>query len=141
MMQITRQILAQRIEDNVGASTKVDPITITIDLTEQEIEAIYRLREEYYNKCDLYNKLNNMIGNDDDCDTEISCSDIDEFEIGSVTVTGKKLKEIVTPEFMDGLVDVFQDALGRNDGYWESFWMTAEEVIEEAIEDEMKEDE
>ena len=47
MMQITRQILAQRIEDNVGASTKVDPVTITIDLTDEEMRHVY---EEYRTK-------------------------------------------------------------------------------------------
>lgn len=139
-MQITRQILGHRIEDNVGMSTKVGPVTVTIDLTDAEIEKAHRIKEAYYDKCDLYHKLNNMIDSDDDWNPGINCSDSDEFEIGKVTLTGKKLKEIVTPEFMDDLVELFQDALGRNDSYWESFWITAEEVIEEAIEDKMKEE-
>jgi len=137
-MKITRQIFKQRVADNVGMSVMVDPVTITIDLTDEEIEKAYRLRRKYYNKCDLFHKINGMIGSDDDWEDEIECDDDDEIEIGSVTLTGKQLKEIVNnPDFMDNLEESFEDALGQNDGYWESFWITAEEVIEEAIEDEM----
>jgi len=137
-MQITRQIFKQRLADNVGTSMKVDTVTLTIDLTDEEIERAYRLRREYYNKCDLFHKINGMIGSDDDWDNEINCDDDDEIEIGNVTLTGEQLKEIVNhPDFMDGLEESFENALEQNDSYWESFWITAEEVIEEAIEDEM----
>ena len=112
-----------------------------ITLTDEEIEKAYRLRRKYYNKCDLFHKINGMIGSDDDWDERIGCDDEDEIEIGNVTITGKQLKQIVNkPEFMDDLADAFDDALGRNDSYWECFWITAEELIEEAIEDELKEE-
>lgn len=140
-MKITRQILGQKLEDNVGMSVKVDNTMLTFDLTDEEIERAYRLRRAYYNKCDLFHKINGMIGSDDDWDNEINCDDEDEIEIGNVTLTGKRLKEIVNnPDFMDGLEESFENALEQNDSYWESFWITAEEVIEEAIEDEMKEE-
>ena len=112
--------------------------TMQITLTDEEIEKAYRLRRKYYNRCDLFHKINGMIGSDDDWDNEIHCDDEDEFDIGNVTLTGKQLKEIVNnPDFMDELSDSFENALEQNDSYWESFWITAEEVIEEAIEDEM----
>ena len=46
-MKITRQILEQKLADNIGMSVKVDPVTITIDLTEEEMRKVY---EEYRTK-------------------------------------------------------------------------------------------
>lgn len=112
----------------------------TIELTDAEIEQAYRIRRKYYAKADLYHKINSMIGAPDDWEDEISCDDEDEFEIGDAELTGKRLKEIVTDEWISDLADDFENALDQNDGYWESYWITAEECIEEAIEDEMKEE-
>ena len=110
------------------------------ELTDHEIEKAYRLRREYYAKADMYHKINSMIGANDDWEDDISCDDEDEIEIGNAILSGKRLKEIVTDEWIGELAEAFEDALDRNDGYWESYWMTAEYVIEEAIEDEMKEE-
>ena len=124
-MQITREL---------------DGKTLIITLTDTEVEKAYRLRERHYDTLDMYCKLNNMIGGSIIHGAKIDCHDDCEFDIGDVTLTGKKLKEIATPEFMDDLVDMFRNALEQNDGYWESFWCTAECVIEAAIEDKVKEE-
>ena len=36
-------------------------------------------------------------------------------------------------EVTDKLIERFDHALGNNDGYWESYWLTAEYVIEEYV--------
>jgi len=123
----------------IQITRELDGKTLIITLTDTEVEKAYRLRERHYNTLDMYHKLNNMIGGNDWYEG-IDCSDDCEFDIGDVTLTGKKLKEIATPEFMDDLVDMFRNALEQNDGYWESFWCTAECVIEAAIEDKVKEE-
>ena len=112
----------------------------TIELTDSEIEQAYRIRRMYYAKSDLYHKINSMIGADDDWEDDISCDDDAEYEIGNAELTGKRLKEIVTDEWISELAVDFDNALDQNDGFWESYWITAEEVIEESIEDEMKEE-
>lgn len=113
----------------------------TIELTDAEVEQAYRERRKYYFKSDIYHKINSMIGGTDDWTDEISCDDEDEFEIGYAELTGKRLKEIVTDEWIESVAEDFENALDQNDGYWESYWITAEEVIEEAIEDETNEEE
>ena len=141
-MKVIRQILGQKLEDSTGMSVSVSPITITIELTNNEIMDAYRLKQKYYDKCDLIHKINEMIGSDDDCEDEIKCNDDDEIKIGNITLTGKQLKEIVSnPDFMDDLVKSFENALEWNNSYWERFWSTAEYVIKEAIEDEMNDEE
>ena len=45
-----------------------------------------------------------------------------------------KIEEMeVGLEVTDELIERFDNALGNNDGYWESYWLTAEYVIEEYI--------
>ena len=113
--------------------------TMQIVLTDDEIEKAYRLRQKYYNKCDLISKLKEYAGDDSDDDDRVNVDDDSEVEIGKCVLTGKKLKELVANEnFMDMVVDHFDDALNNNDSYWESFWLTAEYVIEDEIEKEEK---
>lgn len=38
-------------------------------------------------------------------------------------------------DITDELIERFNDALGRNDGYWESYWLTAEYVIEDYMQE------
>lgn len=96
---------------------------IEIELTGQEIEDAYRERRRYYNMEDIRSKLENMI---------------EEYE--------GEPEESILKKFLDDeeairdLAEDFDNALDENDSFMESFWMTAEKVIEDAIEDE-KEDE
>ena len=96
---------------------------IEIELTEQEIEDAYRERRRYYNMEDIRSKLENMIEEyEGEPEEPILKKFLDDKE---------KIKDLATD---------FDDALDNNDSFMESFWRTAEAVIEDAIEDE-KEDE
>lgn len=96
---------------------------IEIELTEQEIEDAYRERRRYYNMEDIRSKLENMI---------------EEYEGEPEEPILKKFLE--DDEAIRALAEDFDNALDENESFMESFWMTAEKVIEDAIEDE-KEDE
>ena len=121
------------------ASGTVCTQTMQIVLTDDEIEKAYRLRQKYYNKCDLISKLQEYAG-DESCDYDrVNVDDDSEVKIGKCILTGKRLKELVANEsFMDRVCDHFDRALNNNDSYWESFWLTAEYVIEDEIEKEEK---
>ena len=96
---------------------------IEIELTEQEIEDAYRERRRYYNMEDIRSKLENMI---------------EEYDGEPEEPILKKFLE--DEEAIRDLAEDFDNALDENDSFMESFWMTAEAVIKDAIEDE-KEDE
>ena len=93
-----------------------------IELTEQEIEDAYRERRRYYNMEDIRSKLENMI---------------EEYEGEPEEPILKKFLD--DEEAIRDLAEDFDNALDENESFMESFWMTAEKVIEDAIEDE-KED-
>ena len=88
---------------------------IEIELTEQEIEDAYRERRRYYNMEDIRLKIENMI---------------EEYE---GEPEEEKLKVILDDEeTIRNLAEAFDNALGNNDSFMESFWMTAEAVIKDA---------
>lgn len=119
---------------------KIERNGIAIELTKDEIDQAYRERKRYFNKCDLIHKIKSYC---DECDweEEIFRPDSDEIEIGRVTIpAGELQKRINDPEWMENLELDFQNALESNDSFWESFWMTAECVIEDTIEKELKPD-
>ena len=91
---------------------------IEFELTDREIEDAYRERRRYYNMEDIKSKIENMI---------------DEYE---GEPEEEKLKAILEDEeTIRDLADAFDDALDNNDSYWESFWMTAENVILDELEE------
>ena len=96
---------------------------IEFELTDREIEDAYRERRRYYNMEDIRSKLENMI---------------EEYEGEPEEPTLRKFLE--DEETIRDLAEDFDNALDENDSFMESFWMTAEAVIKDAIEDE-KEDE
>ena len=92
---------------------------IEIELTDREIEDAYRERRRYYNMEDIKSKIENMI---------------EEYE---GEPEEEKLKAILEDEEeIRDLADAFDNALDNNDSYWESFWMTAENVILDELEEE-----
>ena len=92
---------------------------IEIELTEQEVEDAYRERRRYYNMEDIRSKIENMI---------------EEYE---GEPEEEKLKVLLDDEEkIRDLADEFDNALGNNDSFMESFWMTAENVILDELEDE-----
>lgn len=92
---------------------------IEIELTNQEIEDAYRERRRYYNMEDIKSKIENMI---------------EEYE---GEPEEEKLKAILEDEEkIRDLADAFDNALDNNDSFMESFWMTAENVILDELEEE-----
>ena len=92
---------------------------IEIELTEQEVEDAYRERRRYYNMEDIRSKIENMI---------------EEYE---GEPEEEKLKVLLDDdEKIRDLADEFDNALDENDSFMESFWMTAENVILDELEEE-----
>ena len=91
----------------------------TITLTDEEIEQAYRERRLYYNIEDIKSKVENMI---------------EEYE-GEPEEEKLKAK-LNDAEWLRDTAEWFDKALDNNDGFMESFWLTAEKVIKEGLEDE-----
>jgi hypothetical protein len=108
---------------------------LRIALTDDEVERAYRERRCYYHKCALIHKINLMLDGDG-YEDHLNCSDDEEFEIGNRTVTGKQLKELIADDaVMNDMIDEFENGMDNNDYYWESYWITAENVIEDMIDE------
>lgn len=91
---------------------------IEVELTDREIEDAYRERRRYYNMEDIRSKIENMI---------------EEYE---GEPEEEKLKAILEDEEkIRDLAEAFDNALDNNDSFMESFWMTAENVILDELED------
>ena len=92
---------------------------INFELTDREIEDAYRERRRYYNMEDIKSKIENMI---------------EEYE---GEPEEEKLKAILEDEEkIRDLAEAFDNALDNNDSFMESFWMTAENVILDELEEE-----
>lgn len=92
---------------------------IEFELTDREIEDAYRERRRYYNMEDIKSKIENMI---------------EEYE---GEPEEERLKVILEDEEkIRDLAEAFDNALDNNDSFMESFWMTAENVILDELEDE-----
>ena len=89
-----------------------------IKLTDEEIEQVYRERRLYYNIEDIKSKVESMI---------------EEYE-GEPEEEKLKAK-LNDAEWLRDTAEWFDNALENNDGFMESFWMTAEEVIKEGLEE------
>ena len=107
---------------------------IKIKLTDEEIEHAYRERRLYYNMEDIRSRLEQNIDEDD--------PDNKEVWIGSyLKTTAGKIRELLADEeWIRKCAEKFDDALSNNDGFMESFWMTADQAIEDMIEAEEEDD-
>ena len=92
---------------------------VEIELTDQEIEDAYRERRRYYNMEDIKSKIENMI--------EEYEGEPEEERLKAILEDEEKIRD---------LADAFDNALDNNDGFMESFWMTAENVILDELEEE-----
>ena len=92
---------------------------IEFELTDREIEDAYRERRRYYNMEDIKSKIENMI---------------EEYE---GEPEEERLKVILEDEEkIRDLAEAFDNALDNNDSFMESFWITAENVILDELEEE-----
>ena len=109
-------------------------IGATIELTEKEIEEAYRERRDYYDRLDIISKLYDMLEVED-----FESIDEDEYyEFSTRTIHGKTIKALVTDEdFISNVVSSFEEGLSNNDSFWESYWMTAEDAIEDELDEEV----
>lgn len=117
-MKIKREIFRQKLEDNAGMSVTVSPVEIEIELTDQEIEDAYRERRRYYNMEDIKSKLDSMI--------EEYEGEPEEEKLKAILADDEKIRD---------LADAFDNALSDNDSFMESFWITAENVIKDEMEE------
>ena len=112
-MKIQRRIQQMQFGETMDTQTLA-----TITLTDAEIEQAYRERRRYYNMEDIKSKIDNMI---------------EEYE---GEPEEEKLKAILEDEEkIRDLAERFDNALDNNDSFMESFWKTAEYVIEEEMEE------
>ena len=92
---------------------------VEIELTNREIEDAYRERRRYYNMEDIKSKIENMI--------EEYEGEPEEEKLNAILEDEEKIRD---------LAEEFDNALDNNDSFMESFWITAENVILDELEDE-----
>lgn len=102
---------------------------VEIELTDAEVEQVYRERRHYYNTEDIRSRLEQNVDDNDPDDKEIW--------IGSyIETTAGRVRELLADdEWVSKCAERFDDALSKNDGFMESFWMTADQAIEDMMED------
>lgn len=102
---------------------------IEIELTDEEIEQAYREGRLYYNMEDIRSRLEQNIDDDDPDNKEVWVTNYME------TTAGRIRELLADNEWIRKCAERFDDALGNNDGFMESFWMTADQVIEDMLEE------
>lgn len=118
-MEIKRTILGAKIGTLEGE--------ITIKLTDEEVESIYRERRLYYNIEDILSKLDEMLTEYEDRP--------DEYQTDFGITVGELRAKLEDDEWLKKTAEQFDKALDRNDGFMEYFWETAKSVIERRLED------
>ena len=104
-----------------------------IKLTDEEIEKVYRARRLYYNMEDIKAKLEDFIGEDEPEDEPV-------YIDHGIEVSRKTLRRVLNDEeWVKHTAEQFDRALEDNDGFMESFWLTAEYVIAEELDGEEEE--
>ncbi len=129
-MEIKRNLRDPRqvkfIEDTIKATT------IKITLTDEEIEEAYRERQLYYNIEDIKSRLEDILteyeDNPDDYPTTIG-------GIYTRVTVGNIRAKLNDTEWLRKTAERFDDALSDNGSFMDSFWMTAQRVIEEELEE------
>ena len=112
-MKIQRRVQQMQFGETMDTQTLA-----TITLTDAEIEQAYRERRRYYNMEDIKSKIDNMI--------EEYEGDPEEEKLKAILEDEEKIRD---------LAERFDYALDNNDSFMESFWMTAENVILDEVEE------
>ena len=105
---------------------------IAIKLTDEEIEQAYRERQLYYNIEDIKSRLEDILTEYED--------DPDDYPttIGGIytrVTVGDIRAKLNDTEWLRKTAERFDDALSDNGSFMDSFWMTAQRVIEEELEE------
>ena len=112
-MKIQRRVQQMKFGDTMDTQTLA-----TITLTDEEIEQAYREQRRYYNMEDIKDKIENMI--------EEYEGEPEEEKLRAILEDEEKIRD---------LAERFDHALDNNDSFMESFWMTAENVILDELEE------
>ena len=115
-MKITRKVTDGSVKFGTTPETQTQ---MEITLTEEEIERIYRERRHYYNCEDIKAKIEDMI--------EEYEGEPEEQKLRNILADEKKIGE---------MADWFDEALSDNDSFMESFWIIAEYIIKDTIDEE-----
>lgn len=105
---------------------------VEIELTEAELEQAYRERRRYYNIEDIKCKLEEILTEYEDYPDEYTTNISGIY--ASVTVGDIRAK-LNDDEWLKVTAEQFDKALENNDGFMESFWLTAEYVIKDRLEE------
>lgn len=103
-----------------------------IKLTDEEIEQVYRDRRLYYNIEDIKSKLEEILTEYEDYPDDYPTT------IGGIytrVTVGDIRAKLNDTEWLRKTAERFDDALSDNDSFMDSFWKTAQEVIEEELEE------
>lgn len=103
-----------------------------IKLTDEEIEQAYRERRLYYNIEDIKSKLEEILTEYEDYPDDYPTT------IGGIytrVTVGDIRAKLNDTEWLRKTAERFDDALSDNDSFMDSFWKTAQEVIEEELEE------
>lgn len=103
-----------------------------IKLTDEEIEQVYRERRLYYNIEDIKSKLEEILTEHEDYPDDYLTT------IGGIytrVTVGDIRAKLNDTEWLRKTAERFDDALSDNDSFMDSFWKTAQEVIEEELEE------
>ena len=98
-----------------------------IELTDEEMEKVYRFIDRKYRINDIKDKILGMICEEEDLDIGTL---IDELPL-AINPTEKSLALRKLFEEPESIYEQVEDALGNNDSFWESFWLSLEYAINE----------
>ena len=98
-----------------------------IELTNEEMEKVYRFVDCKYRVADIKDKILGMICEEENLDLGTL---IDELPL-PVNPTKKSLALRKLFKEPESVYEQVEDALSNNDSYWESFWLSLEYAINE----------
>jgi len=130
MVEIIRNLRDPRqvkfIENTINATT------IKITLTDEEIEQAYREQCLHYHIEDIKSRLEDILTEYEDY------PDDHQTTIGGIytrVTVGDIRAKLNDTEWLRKTAERFDDALSDNGSFMDSFWMTAQRVIEEELEE------
>lgn len=107
---------------------------IEYELTPEEMRKAFNEMKGSYYKEDLISRIIEKVIDEEDIDNYDNwCGELPKEE--NPTEKSKVLRELF--EDVDFLADALHRALDYNDSFWDSYWRTADYVIDEAVKTEM----
>lgn len=98
-----------------------------IELTDEEMEKVYRFIDRKYRISDIKDKILGMICEEENLDLSTFTDELP-LAINPAKRSLALRKLFDNPE---SIYEQVEDTLGNNDSYWESFWLSIEYAINE----------